>query len=55
MHINNRQLTQAIVLLAAYCASKAGVVNFTKAVALDYAKHGIHCNALCPGCMYTPA
>lgn len=38
--------------LAAYCASKGAVVNFTKAVAVDYAPHKIHCNALCPGCQY---
>lgn len=35
---------------AAYCASKAALVQFTKAVALDYAPHKIHCNAICPGC-----
>ena len=33
----------------AYCASKGAVSNLTRAVALDYAKHGIHCNAICPG------
>ena len=38
----------------AYCASKGAVVNFTKAVAVDYAKHKIHCNALCPGFLKTP-
>lgn len=35
---------------AAYCASKAAVVNLTRAVALGYAEHKIHVNALCPGC-----
>ena len=34
---------------AAYCASKGAVLNLTRQVALDYAKHRIHCNALCPG------
>ncbi|KAL8907690.1 MAG: hypothetical protein Q9207_001259 [Kuettlingeria erythrocarpa] len=34
---------------AGYCASKGGVVNLTRQVAIDYAKHKIHCNALCPG------
>ena len=35
-----------------YSASKGAVVQMTKTVALDYAPHQIHCNALCPGCMY---
>ena len=33
----------------AYHASKGGVVNFTRAVAVELAKHGITCNAICPG------
>ena len=34
---------------AAYCASKAGLVGLTKAVAVDHAKEGIRCVAICPG------
>jgi NAD(P)-dependent dehydrogenase (short-subunit alcohol dehydrogenase family) len=34
---------------AAYCASKGTVSSLTRQVALDYAKHRIHCNAICPG------
>ena len=33
----------------AYSASKGAVSNLTRQVALDYAKHRIHCNAICPG------
>ena len=33
----------------AYHASKGGVVNFTRAVAAELAKHNITCNAICPG------
>ncbi|KAI9713913.1 MAG: hypothetical protein M1820_000643 [Bogoriella megaspora] len=32
-----------------YSASKGAVVQMTKQVAIDYGKHRIHCNALCPG------
>ena len=33
----------------AYHASKGGVVNFTRAVAAEFATKGITCNAICPG------
>lgn len=33
----------------AYHASKGGVVNFTRAVAAEFATEGITCNAICPG------
>ncbi|MGH8923154.1 MAG: SDR family NAD(P)-dependent oxidoreductase [Acidimicrobiia bacterium] len=32
----------------AYCASKAGVVGLTRAVALEGAPHGVTCNAISP-------
>jgi NAD(P)-dependent dehydrogenase (short-subunit alcohol dehydrogenase family) len=38
---------------AAYCASKAGVVGLTRAVAADYAAAGIRCIAVCPGTVET--
>jgi len=37
----------------AYCASKGGVVLLTKAMALDYAKHGVRVNCVCPGYVMT--
>lgn len=40
--------------LAAYCASKGGVVLLTKALALDHARQGVRINALCPGPVATP-
>ncbi len=40
--------------LAAYNASKAGVVNLSRNMALDYASYGIRINAVCPGAIDTP-
>ncbi|MFX1505488.1 MAG: SDR family NAD(P)-dependent oxidoreductase [Promethearchaeota archaeon] len=38
----------------AYCASKGGVVNMTRAMAIDLGKHGIRVNCVCPGDIDTP-
>ena len=39
---------------AAYVAAKHGVVGLTKVTALETARTGITCNALCPGFVLTP-
>jgi 2-deoxy-D-gluconate 3-dehydrogenase len=39
---------------AAYCSSKAGVVNLTRVLALEWAEHGINVNAVGPTFILTP-
>src|SRR5262249_32810622 len=39
---------------SAYVAAKHGILGLTKVVALETAEHGITCNAICPGYVYTP-
>ncbi|MBX3071980.1 MAG: glucose 1-dehydrogenase [Thermomicrobiales bacterium] len=40
--------------VAAYAASKGGIVSFTTTVALDHAHEGIRCNCIAPGSIRTP-
>ena len=40
-------------LNTAYCASKAGVVGFTRALVITHAARGIRANAICPGSVRT--
>lgn len=40
--------------LAPYCASKAGLVQLTRVMALELARHNIQVNAICPGYFATP-
>lgn len=45
---------RGIRLNAAYSTSKAGIVHFTRSLALDYGGKGIRSNCICPGCIRTP-
>ncbi len=37
-----------------YCASKAGLLNFTRSLALEFATRGLRANCVCPGGVKTP-
>lgn len=39
---------------AAYCAAKGGIVNLTRAMAIDHGKQNIRVNSVCPGDTDTP-
>jgi meso-butanediol dehydrogenase/(S,S)-butanediol dehydrogenase/diacetyl reductase len=39
---------------AAYVSTKGAMISLTKAMALDYALHGIRVNAICPAGVWTP-
>ena len=38
-----------------YGATKAAVIGLTKAVAADYIRQGVRCNAICPGTVQSPS
>ena len=40
--------------IAAYCASKGGVLMLARQMALDYARQGVRVNVVCPGWIDTP-
>jgi NAD(P)-dependent dehydrogenase (short-subunit alcohol dehydrogenase family) len=54
--VNNASLMGLVssARLAAYCASKAGVVSLTRSMALDHAADGLRVNCVCPGIIHTP-
>ncbi len=45
--------TKVLPGLAAYCSSKAAVVMMSRAFAVEWARHGICVNTICPGFMLT--
>jgi NAD(P)-dependent dehydrogenase (short-subunit alcohol dehydrogenase family) len=39
--------------MAVYDAAKAGVINLTRQIAIDFGPQGVRCNAICPGWIIT--
>jgi NAD(P)-dependent dehydrogenase (short-subunit alcohol dehydrogenase family) len=54
VNISSQTGTVAIPLRAAYCASKAGVDQLTKELALEWAPKGVTVNAVAPTFVETP-
>jgi len=53
VNISSFQGTNASPFMTPYGAAKAGLVNFTQTLAVEYADRGIRANAICPGVIAT--
>jgi NAD(P)-dependent dehydrogenase (short-subunit alcohol dehydrogenase family) len=54
VNISTAAAVQAEEGLAPYASAKAGLLALTRNVAAEYGRHGIRCNAICPGAVETP-
>jgi NAD(P)-dependent dehydrogenase (short-subunit alcohol dehydrogenase family) len=54
VHVSSGAGLSPLAARTAYCASKAGLVMFAKALAVDLAPFEIRVNAVCPGIIETP-
>jgi gluconate 5-dehydrogenase len=54
INIASVQAALARPTIAPYTATKGAVANLTKGMATDWARHGLHCNAIAPGYFDTP-
>jgi NAD(P)-dependent dehydrogenase (short-subunit alcohol dehydrogenase family) len=54
VHVASGAALRPLAARTAYCASKAGLVMFAKALAVDLAPHEIRVNAICPGIIESP-
>ena len=53
VNVSSMMGSQGLHERAAYCASKAGVDNLTRTLAVEWAEHGIYVNSLAPGYIKT--
>ena len=54
VHVASAHALVASPFKSAYVSAKHGVLGLTKTVALEAARDGITCNAICPGYVWTP-
>jgi len=54
INVSSITYQMAIANMTSYSASKAGLVQFTKVLALEWVKYNIQVNAVCPGYIRTP-
>jgi len=53
--VSSRAAVRPFAGAAGYAASKAAVIAFAQAVAVEYAEEGVRCNAILPSVIDTPA
>jgi 2-deoxy-D-gluconate 3-dehydrogenase len=54
INVASMAATVAVPGFSAYGASKAGLVQFTRVLAVEWARYNIQVNAICPGYFLTP-
>ena len=54
MNIASQLAISAVGGFAAYCASKAAVLHFSRCLALELIGDGVRVNVVCPGAVDTP-
>ena len=53
INVGSVMATRVARYMSPYCASKAAIVQLTRALALEWMRHNIQVNALCPGYFLT--
>jgi NAD(P)-dependent dehydrogenase (short-subunit alcohol dehydrogenase family) len=54
VHVSSQFGMVGCLASPAYCASKAGLIGLTRAMAVDHTEEGIRVNCICPGPVDTP-